>query len=40
MKKALPALRLLLAVALVGLAVAYYDTYFLCNAQQLWCHLA
>jgi uncharacterized membrane protein len=37
MKKALPAPRLLLGLALVGLAVAYYDAYILYNGQQLWC---
>jgi uncharacterized membrane protein len=29
--------RLLLALALLGLAVAYYDAYVLYNGQQLWC---
>ncbi len=38
MKKVLPAhTRLLLGLALVGLAVAYYDAYILYNGQQLWC---
>jgi uncharacterized membrane protein len=37
MKKVLPAPRLLLCLALVGLAVAYYDAYILYNGQQLWC---
>jgi uncharacterized membrane protein len=37
MKKVLPAPRLLLGLALVGLAVAYYDAYILYNGQQLWC---
>ena len=37
MKKVLPAPRLLLVLALVGLAVAYYDAYILYNGQQLWC---
>ena len=33
MKKVLPAPRLLLGLALVGLAVAYYDAYILYNGQ-------
>ena len=37
MKKILLAPRFLLALALVGLAVAYYDAYVLYNGQQLWC---
>jgi uncharacterized membrane protein len=37
MKKVLPAPRLLLGLALVGLAVAYYDAHILYNGQQLWC---
>jgi len=37
MKKVLPAPRLLLGLALMGLAVAYYDAYILYNGQQLWC---
>jgi hypothetical protein len=37
MKKVLLAPRFLLALAPVGLAVAYYDAYVLYNAQQLWC---
>ena len=37
MKKVLPAPRLLLGLALVGLIVAYYDAYILYSGQQLWC---
>jgi uncharacterized membrane protein len=37
MKKLSRAPRFMLALALVGLAVAYYDAYSLYNGQQLWC---
>jgi uncharacterized membrane protein len=37
MKTVLLAPRFLLSLALVGLAVAYYDAYALYNGQQLWC---
>jgi uncharacterized membrane protein len=36
-KKVFPAPGFLLGLALVGLAVAYYDAYALYNGQQLWC---
>jgi hypothetical protein len=36
MKTVLLAPRFLLSLALVGLAVAYYDAYALYNGQQLW----
>ena len=37
MKKIFYALRFMLAFALVGIAVAFYDAYELYNGQALWC---
>jgi uncharacterized membrane protein len=37
MKKRFSAPYLLLALALVGIAVAFYDAYQLYNSQPLWC---
>jgi uncharacterized membrane protein len=37
MKTTFRAPRFMVALALLGLAVAYYDAYILYNGQQLWC---